>query len=64
MGSTGYSVIKYFKKKKIQNFYVWDDNPKKRGKLPFKIPSNLNNTLKDVDYIVLSPGISLKKKKK
>ncbi len=63
LGSTGYSVIKYFKKKKIQNFYVWDDNPKKRGKLPFKIPSNLNNTLKNVDYIVLSPGISLKKKK-
>ena len=32
LGSTGYSVIKYLKKKKVKNFYVWDDNKKLRGK--------------------------------
>ena len=63
LGSTGYSVINYFKKKKISNFFVWDDNPKLRKKFKFKNVSNLKNSLKEVDYIVLSPGISLKKTK-
>ena len=61
--STGYSVIKYFKKKKIYNFFVWDDNPKLRKKFKSKNISNLKNALKEVDYIVLSPGVSLKKTK-
>ena len=63
LGSTGISVIKYFKKKKIFNFSVWDDNLKLRKKFRSKSISNLNNTLKNVDFIVLSPGISLKKTK-
>tara|TARA_B100000579_G_scaffold198492_1_gene162324 strand:+ start:2240 stop:3532 length:1293 start_codon:yes stop_codon:yes gene_type:complete len=63
LGSTGYSVIKYFRKKKIYNFSVWDDNSKLRKKFKSKNISNLKNVLKEVDYIVLSPGISLKKTK-
>ncbi len=61
LGSTGDSVIKYFKKKKIHNFSVWDDNPRIRSKFGSKNVSNLKNNLEKVDYIVLSPGISLKK---
>ena len=63
LGSTGHSVIKYFKKRRIHNFYVWDDNVKLRKKFGFKNVVNLKNILKEVDYIVLSPGISLKKTK-
>ena len=63
LGSTGISVIKYFKKKKIFNFSVWDDNLKLRKKFRSKSISNLKNTLENVDFIVLSPGISLKKTK-
>ena len=53
--------VKFFKKNKIKNFKVWDDSYKKlyqkhRAK-------NLNQVMKQVDYIVLSPGISLVKNK-
>ena len=63
LGSSGHSVIKYFKKRKIYNFSVWDDNIRLRKKFWSKNVSNLKNALKEVDYIVLSPGISLKKTK-
>ena len=63
LGSTGHSVIKYFKKRKIYNFSVWDDNIGVRKKFGSKNVSNFKNALKEVDYIVLSPGISLKKTK-
>ena len=63
LGSTGHSVIKYFKKRKIHNFYAWDDNEKLRKKFCSKNFLNLKEILKRVDYIVLSPGISLKKTK-
>ena len=63
LGATGLSVIKYFKNKKNYNFFVWDDNPKLRKKFRSKSISNLKNALERADYIVLSPGISLKKTK-
>ena len=61
LGLSGQSVIKFFKKKKIKNYKVWDDKliklfKKKRAK-------NLKETLNNVDFIVLSPGISLAAKK-
>jgi len=61
LGITGSSVVNFFKKKKISNFKVYDDKHKNL----FKNYStkNLNQTLKQVDYIVLSPGISLDKNK-
>ena len=63
LGSTGISVIKYLKKKKISDFSVWDDNLKLRKKFRSKSVSNLKNALESVDFIVLSPGISLKNTK-
>ncbi len=63
LGSTGNSVIKYFKKKKIRDYLVWDDNSKIRRKFNSKIATNLKIKLENVDYIILSPGISLKKTK-
>ena len=62
LGSTGISVVKFFKKKRINNFFVWDENKKLRKKFRFNCAKNIKKTLEEVDYIVLSPGISLKKK--
>ena len=62
LGSTGISVIKFFNRNKIKNFKIWDDNKKIKYK-KFKT-KNLAQTLNHVDYIVLSPGISLIKNKK
>ncbi len=61
LGSSGQSVVKFFKKKNIKNYTVWDDQEKKL--FIDKRTKNLKKTLKHVDYIVLSPGISLNKKK-
>ena len=36
LGSTGLSIIRYFKKRKNFDFYVWDDNIKLRKKFGFK----------------------------
>ena len=63
LGSTGESVIRYFKKNKISNYSVWDDNLQLKKKFKKKIVSNLTNSLRNVDFIVLSPGISLKNTK-
>ena len=62
LGITGSSVINFFKKKKISNFKVYDDKHKNLFK-SYRT-KNLNKSLKQVDYIVLSPGISLNKNKK
>lgn len=59
LGVTGQSVVKFFKKNEINNFQVWDDQNKKLYKK--KRVLNLNNALKKVNYIVLSPGVSLNK---
>ena len=57
LGLSGQSVIKFFKKNDIKDFKVWDDNKKELFKN--KRAANLNSTLNQVDYIILSPGISL-----
>ena len=57
LGLSGLSVIKFFKKKKIKNYKIWDDN--KKNILKKNRSKNLIRTLRQVDYIVLSPGISL-----
>ena len=62
LGSTGQSVINFFKKNNIKNYKVWDDNNKDFYK---KLrPKNLKKTLSETNYIILSPGVSLKKSKK
>ena len=62
LGVTGQSVVRFFKKNKINNYKVWDD--KNKNLYRNKRTLNLNDTLKDVNYIVLSPGVSLSKSKK
>ena len=57
LGLSGCSVVKFFKNKGLSNFKVWDDKQKnifKRYRA-----KNLNKTLKEVDFIILSPGVSL-----
>ena len=60
LGLSGQSVIKFFKKK-IKNFKVWDD--KKRNLYKNLRAKNLKQALKEANYIVLAPGITLKKNK-
>ena len=57
LGLSGCSVIRFFKKNKIKKFKVWDDS--KRDAFKKYRSLNLNKTLNKVDYIILSPGISL-----
>ena len=57
LGLSGKSVIKFFKRNNINNYETWDDKEKKLFKN--KRTKNLTKTLDKVDYIVLSPGISL-----
>ena len=61
LGLTGKSVVNFFIKNNIRNFKVWDDHNKDLFKN--NRTSNLLKTLKSVDYIILSPGISLAKSK-
>ena len=61
-GLSGRSVINFFKKNGFKNFKVWDDNKKNEHK-KYR-PKNLIHTFNQVDYIILSPGISLLKNKK
>ena len=57
LGLSGKSVVNFFKKNNIKNYEIWDDKQKKLFKN--KRTTNLTRTLNKVDYIVLSPGISL-----
>ena len=61
LGSSGQSVVKFFKKNNFKNFKVWDDQHKKIFK-NYRA-KNLKRTLNQVNYIVLSPGVSLLKNK-
>ena len=61
LGLTGKSVVNFFIKNNIRNFKVWDDHNKDLYKN--NRTSNLLKTLHNVDYIILSPGISLAKSK-
>ena len=61
LGSSGKSVVNFFKKNNINNYEIWDDKHKQLFKK--KRTKDLSKTLNNVDYIILSPGISLIKKK-
>ena len=61
LGQTGKSVVRFFKKNNINNYKVWDD--KNKDFLKKKRTSNLIKTLKKVNYVVLSPGVSLNRSK-
>ena len=58
LGSTGKSAAKYLKSRNFHNIKIWDDKKKtKTGKKTFL------KYLDSCDYIILSPGINLKKSK-
>jgi UDP-N-acetylmuramoylalanine--D-glutamate ligase len=61
LGVTGISVIKFFKKNKI-NFSCWDDNCKNN----FLYKKNLDKFYykKNYDFIILSPGVNIFNHKK
>jgi len=61
LGLTGKSVVNFFIKNNVRNFKVWDDHNKDLYR--DKRTSNLIKSLSDVDYIILSPGVSLAKSK-
>ena len=61
LGLTGQSVVKFFNKNKIKDYQVWDDHKKNLYKN--KRSNNLDKTIKDVNYIILSPGISFNQSK-
>ena len=61
LGLSGCSVVNFFKKKGITNFSVWDDKQKNLYK-NHRV-TNLDKTLKEVNYVVLTPGVSLIKNK-
>ena len=63
LGSTGQSVIKYFNKNRVSKYFVWDDNFKLRKKFEKKSTLTFKEILQKVDFIVLSPGISLRNAK-
>ena len=60
LGATGKSVINYLNKKKIRNYSVWDDNKILRKNFKSKT-NNFEKSLNNQDYIVVSPGINIKK---
>ena len=65
MGISGISLAKYLMKKKIP-VTCWDDNPEKRKvthSLKIKINNMTPETLKNCNYLVLSPGINHQKKR-
>ena len=61
LGLTGRSVVNFFNKNEVKNFQVWDDQNKDLYRK--KRTTNLTKTLRNVDYIILSPGVSLRKSK-
>ena len=61
LGLTGKSVVKFFNKNRFKNYKVWDDtNESFYNK---KRPLNLSKALKEANYIILSPGVSLNQSK-
>ena len=61
LGLSGISTVNFFKKKNIKNFKVWDDKQKNLFK-SFRA-KDLKQTINNVDFVVLAPGISLNKNK-
>jgi UDP-N-acetylmuramoylalanine--D-glutamate ligase len=61
LGLSGQSVVKFFKRNSFKNFKIWDD--KQKNLFKNYRTKNLKKTLNQVNYIVLSPGISLLKNK-
>ena len=67
-GLTGRSVANYFNRKNFTEYLVWDDDKVLRASYGFKFSKKkgekfFSQHLDETDYIIVSPGISLKKAK-
>ena len=58
LGVTGMSVVNYFNKNNFKRYDAWDDNISAKAKI-----NNFSTGLGKADFIVMSPGISIKKTK-
>lgn len=58
LGISGKSVINYLKNKKVNEIFTWDDELFKNDKKKLSI---FKSSLSKVDYIIISPGISINK---
>tara|TARA_B100000686_G_C16475872_1_gene804579 strand:- start:91 stop:765 length:675 start_codon:yes stop_codon:yes gene_type:complete len=63
LGATGMSVVNYFNKRKFTNYSVWDDDKAMRNLNGFNMTKEIffSRNLDTADFIVMSPGVSLKK---
>ena len=55
LGETGKSVIRFFKRKKISQYYVWDDSTIEKKYLNKRFDGDFDK----VDFIVVSPGVMI-----
>ena len=60
LGLSGRSTLKFLKKIKAKKLYQWDDSKKIKNNITFH---NFSKALTEVDYIIISPGIDIKKSK-
>ena len=60
LGLSGNSVLNFLKKKNVKKIYTWDDKKNKDDEKKFNL---FKNSLDEVDYIVISPGINIQKTK-
>ena len=56
LGKTGFSIVNYLKKRRIKSYQVWDDKFSRKNNF-------FSRNLDLSDFIVMSPGINLKKAK-
>ncbi len=56
LGLTGKSAVSFLKKHKANKIYTWDDYLNNKSS---KYEAKFKNSLRIVDYIILSPGISI-----
>ena len=68
LGTTGMSVINYFNREKFTDYRIWDDDKVRRAFHGFDMEEKkgkkiFSQHLNSTDYIIVSPGISLKKAK-
>ncbi len=63
-GKTGESVLKFFNKENINKVSLWDDSTRKRTKSKFFLGARkFEKALNKSDYIIISPGVNIKKSK-
>ena len=60
LGTTGMSVANFIRKRNIYKYYAWDDHLTLKKKIK---KNNFIKNLNAVDFIVMSPGVNLKKAK-